>query len=241
MELIVINENKLNKGYINEYNKAYIGDKLLYWNADKYNEGGGEESLCYTYDLNKSDIILFNESNTEYVILIKTGMGDSFEYFSPFYNHKRYSFTVIDSNNNNPKDTHLNNSSYYYEIPELKLTIYNHEKMFIPLKEYLNDYTVKELNDYMLSVLDVVLLITMTNEHNQTIILKTDVDTLYRLGLVTAVDSLLTEIELSPIEFRGITNLSNMEDVNQVLKFTNSKLQLCNMFLSGGIHCVEVF
>lgn len=79
-----------------------------------------------------------------------------------------------------------------------------------------------ELNDYMLSVLDVVLLITMTNEHNQTIILKTDVDTLYRLGLVTAVDSLLTEIELSPIEFRGITNLSNMEDVNQVLKFTNS-------------------
>lgn len=79
-----------------------------------------------------------------------------------------------------------------------------------------------ELNDYMLSVLDVVLLITMTNEHNQTIILKTDVDTLYRLGLVTAVDSLLTEIELSPIEFRGITNLSNMEDVNQVLKFSNS-------------------
>ena len=79
-----------------------------------------------------------------------------------------------------------------------------------------------ELNDYMLSVLDVILLITMINEHNQTIILKTDVDTLYRLGLVTAVDSLLTEIELSPIEFRGITNLSNMEDVKQVLKFSNS-------------------
>jgi hypothetical protein len=48
--MVYINENKLNKGYINEYNKAYIGDKLLYWNADKYNEG--EESLCYTYDLN---------------------------------------------------------------------------------------------------------------------------------------------------------------------------------------------
>ena len=41
--MVYINENKLNKGYINEYNKAYIGDKLLYWNADKYNYGGGEE------------------------------------------------------------------------------------------------------------------------------------------------------------------------------------------------------
>lgn len=41
--MVYINENKLNKGYINEHNKAYIGDKLLYWNADKYNEGGGEE------------------------------------------------------------------------------------------------------------------------------------------------------------------------------------------------------
>ena len=36
--MVYINENKLNKGYINEYNKAYIGDKLLYWNADNEQE-----------------------------------------------------------------------------------------------------------------------------------------------------------------------------------------------------------
>ena len=48
--MVYINENKLNKGYINEYNKAYIGDKLLYWNADKYNEGGGDKWITLTSD-----------------------------------------------------------------------------------------------------------------------------------------------------------------------------------------------
>ena len=79
-----------------------------------------------------------------------------------------------------------------------------------------------EINDYMMTVMDIVLLVTMTNEDNQRILLKTDVDTLYRLGLITAVDSLLDEVELSPVEFRGIVTLSNMEDINQVLKFSNN-------------------
>ena len=46
--MIYINDNKLIRSYINNYNKSYIGDKLLYWNVNNYNE----ESLCYTYDLN---------------------------------------------------------------------------------------------------------------------------------------------------------------------------------------------
>ena len=46
--MIYINNNKLIRSYINNYNKSYIGDKLLYWNVNNYNE----ESLCYTYDLN---------------------------------------------------------------------------------------------------------------------------------------------------------------------------------------------
>ena len=79
-----------------------------------------------------------------------------------------------------------------------------------------------EINDYMMTVMDIILLVSMTNEDNQRILLKTDVDTLYRLGLITAVDSLSEEVELSPVEFRGIVTLSNMEDINQVLKFSNN-------------------
>jgi hypothetical protein len=78
-----------------------------------------------------------------------------------------------------------------------------------------------ELNDYMMSVMDVILLLTLRMEDGNLIAVKSDVNTLYKLGLITAVDSLLAEIELSPIEFRGITSLLTINEVEQLLKYLN--------------------
>lgn len=78
-----------------------------------------------------------------------------------------------------------------------------------------------ELNDYMMSVMDVILLLTLRMEDGNLIAVKSDVNTLYKLGLITAVDSLLAEIELSPIEFRGITSLLTMNEIEQLLKYLN--------------------
>lgn len=78
-----------------------------------------------------------------------------------------------------------------------------------------------ELNDYMMSVMDVNLLLTLRMEDGNLLAVKSDVNTLYKLGLITAVDSLLAEIELSPIEFRGITSLLTMNEIEQLLKYLN--------------------
>lgn len=78
-----------------------------------------------------------------------------------------------------------------------------------------------ELNDYMMSVMDVILLLTLRMEDGNLIAVKSDVNTLYKLGLITAVDSLLAEIELSPIEFRGITSLLTINEIEQLLKYLN--------------------
>jgi hypothetical protein len=79
-----------------------------------------------------------------------------------------------------------------------------------------------ELNDYMMSIMDIILLIVLKIEQGQSMIIKSDVNTLYKLGLITAVDSLLAEVELSPIEFRGITTLSSMDEYEQILKYLNN-------------------
>lgn len=78
-----------------------------------------------------------------------------------------------------------------------------------------------ELTDYMMSVMDVNLLLTLKMEDGNLLAVKSDVNTLYKLGLITAVDSLLAEIELSPIEFRGITSLLTMNEIEQLLKYLN--------------------
>lgn len=78
-----------------------------------------------------------------------------------------------------------------------------------------------ELNDYMMSVMDVNLLLTLRMEDGNLLAVKSDVNTLYKLGLITAVDSLLAEIELSPIEFRGITSLLTMNEIEQLLNYLN--------------------
>ena len=79
-----------------------------------------------------------------------------------------------------------------------------------------------ELNDYMMSIMDIILLVVLKIEQGQSMIIKSDVNTLYKLGLITAVDSLLSEVELSPIEFRGITTLSSMDEYDQILKYLNN-------------------
>jgi hypothetical protein len=78
-----------------------------------------------------------------------------------------------------------------------------------------------ELNDYMMSVMDVNLLLTLRMEDGNLLAVKSDVNTLYKLGLITAVNSLLAEIELSPIEFRGITSLLTMNEIEQLLNYLN--------------------
>jgi hypothetical protein len=78
-----------------------------------------------------------------------------------------------------------------------------------------------ELNDYMMSVMDVNLLLALRMEDGNLLAVKSDVNTLYKLGLITAVDSLLEEIELSPIEFRGITSLLTMNEIEQLLNYLN--------------------
>lgn len=79
-----------------------------------------------------------------------------------------------------------------------------------------------ELNDYMMSIMDVILLVVLKIEQGQSMVIKSDVNTLYNLGLITAVDSLSSEVELSPIEFRGITTLSSMDEYDQILKYLNN-------------------
>ena len=78
-----------------------------------------------------------------------------------------------------------------------------------------------ELNDYMMSVMDINLLLTLKMEDGNLLAVKSDVNTLYKLGLISAVDSLLAEIELSPIEFRGITSLLSMNEIEQLLNYLN--------------------
>lgn len=77
-----------------------------------------------------------------------------------------------------------------------------------------------ELNDHMESVMDITLQITVELDEGKLMYIATDVRTLYSLGLLTAVDSLFAEIELSPIELRGIITPVGVYEFEQLLKFS---------------------
>lgn len=75
-----------------------------------------------------------------------------------------------------------------------------------------------ELNDYMESIMDIITYILLELEEGKYVYAVADVGTLCNLGLMTAVNSLFEEIELSPIEFRGITKLTSLEEMEILFK-----------------------
>lgn len=75
-----------------------------------------------------------------------------------------------------------------------------------------------ELNDYMESIMDIVLYLSLDLGEGKQIYASADVGTLCNLGLMTAVNSLFEEIELNPIEFRGITKLTTIEELEMLFK-----------------------
>ena len=75
-----------------------------------------------------------------------------------------------------------------------------------------------ELNDYMESIMDIIAYIILELEEGKHVYAVADVGTLCNLGLMTAVNSLFEEIELSPIEFRGITKLTTLEEIEILFK-----------------------
>ena len=89
--------------------------------------------------------------------------------------------------------------------------------LITPLNLRIFDLTI---NDYMESIMDIkVYLLAYTGENKSTYV-RTDIRTLCNLGLVTAVDSLLSNVELEPIEFRGITSAATSEELEQLMKFS---------------------
>ena len=75
-----------------------------------------------------------------------------------------------------------------------------------------------ELNDYMESIMDIVIYLLLDLGEGKQIYASADVGTLCNLGLMTAVNSLFEEIELNPIEFRGITKLTTLEELEMLFK-----------------------
>lgn len=75
-----------------------------------------------------------------------------------------------------------------------------------------------ELNDYMESIMDIVIYLLLDLGEGKQIYASADVGTLCNLGLMTAVNSLFEEIELNPIEFRGITKLTTIEEMEMLFK-----------------------
>lgn len=75
-----------------------------------------------------------------------------------------------------------------------------------------------ELNDYMESIMDIVVYLLLDLGEGKQIYASADVGTLCNLGLMTAVNSLFEEIELNPIEFRGITKLTTLEELEMLFK-----------------------
>lgn len=75
-----------------------------------------------------------------------------------------------------------------------------------------------ELNDYMESIMDIVVYLMLELEEGKHIYAAADVGALCNLGLMTAVSSLFEEIELNPIEFRGVTKLTTIEEIEILFK-----------------------
>lgn len=89
--------------------------------------------------------------------------------------------------------------------------------LITPLNLRIFDLT---LNSDMESIMSIKLYLMVEVEKGKSIYVASDVKTLYDLGLLTAVDSLFTEVELCPIEFRGINSPVRMEEFEQIIKFS---------------------
>ena len=72
----------------------------------------------------------------------------------------------------------------------------------------------------MESIMDIKVYLLAYIGENKSTYVRTDIRTLCNLGLVTAVDSLLSNVELEPIEFRGITSAATSEELEQLMKFS---------------------
>lgn len=83
--------------------------------------------------------------------------------------------------------------------------------------------SVQELwiNENMESVMDVELLVVVKDNKENYFMIKTTVGILHDLGLLTCVDSFSKVVDLSPIEYRGLTNNIDMEEIEQILKFSS--------------------
>lgn len=89
--------------------------------------------------------------------------------------------------------------------------------LITPLNLRILDLTI---NDYMESIMDIKVYLLAYIGENKSTYVRTDIRTLCNLGLVTAVDSLLSNVELEPIEFRGITSAVTSEELEQLMKFS---------------------
>lgn len=89
--------------------------------------------------------------------------------------------------------------------------------LITPLNLRIFDLTI---NDYMESIMDIKVYLLAYIGENKSTYVRTDIRTLCNLGLVTAVDSLLSNVELEPIEFRGITSAATSEELEQLMKFS---------------------
>lgn len=89
--------------------------------------------------------------------------------------------------------------------------------LITPLNLRIFDLTI---NDYMESIMDIKVYLLAYIGENKSTYVRTDIRTLYDLGLVTAVDSLLSNVELSAIEFRGVTSPANADELEQLIKFS---------------------
>lgn len=89
--------------------------------------------------------------------------------------------------------------------------------LITPLNLRIFDLT---LNDYMESIMDIKVYLLAYVGDNKSTYIRTDIRTLYNLGLVTAVDSLFANVELNAIEFRGIVSPATIEEVEQLIKFS---------------------
>jgi hypothetical protein len=89
--------------------------------------------------------------------------------------------------------------------------------LITPLNLRILDLTI---NDYMESIMDIKVYLLAYIGENKSTYVRTDIRTLCNLGLITAVDSLLSNVELEPIEFRGITSAVTSEELEQLMKFS---------------------
>jgi hypothetical protein len=89
--------------------------------------------------------------------------------------------------------------------------------LITPLNLRIIDLTI---NDCMESIMDIKAYLLAYVGKNESIYVRTDIRTLYNLGLLTAVDSLFSNVELNAIEFRGITAQAANEEIEQLIKFS---------------------